>query len=62
MQFPFLFYSTTWVLEVMKAEQRRQGKGTVDKDAGARAGSLAMLFYSIGEWRPVRFLSDCSAD
>lgn len=53
-QFPFLFYSTTWVLEVMKEEQRRQGKGGVDKDAGARAGSLAMLFYSIGASSPAR--------
>ncbi|CDZ98468.1 Sucrose transporter and related proteins [Phaffia rhodozyma] len=40
--FPFLFYGTTWVAEVMANSQRHK-----TRDEQARAGSLAMLFYSI---------------
>jgi solute carrier family 45 protein 1/2/4 len=42
--FPYLFYSTTWVAEVMAIEI---GKDP-NVDDSTRAGSLAMLIYSIG--------------
>ncbi|EJU06217.1 MFS general substrate transporter [Dacryopinax primogenitus] len=41
--FPFLFYSTTWVGEVMAQEI----DADPDVDTATRAGELAMLFYSI---------------
>ncbi|KZT62932.1 MFS general substrate transporter [Calocera cornea HHB12733] len=41
--FPFLFYSTTWVGEVMAHEINADP----DVDTATRAGELAMLFYSI---------------
>lgn len=43
--FPYLFYSTTYVAEVMAIELGHQP----DRDAATRAGSLALLIYSFGE-------------
>lgn len=40
--FPFLFYSTTYVAEVMRTELGRKP----DVDIASRAGSLALLIYS----------------
>ncbi|KAK4685424.1 solute carrier family 45, member 1/2/4, partial [Tremellales sp. Uapishka_1] len=40
--FPYLFYSTTWVAEVMAQEIGR----SPDIDKATRAGSLALLIYS----------------
>ena len=42
--FPFLFYSTTYVAEVMTNELGREP----DIDKATRAGSLALLIYSFG--------------
>lgn len=42
--FPYLFYSTTWVAEVMATEQGTEP----DVDDATRAGSLALLIYSCG--------------
>jgi solute carrier family 45 protein 1/2/4 len=46
--FPYLFYSTTWVAEVMAQEIGREP----DIDKATRAGSLALLIYSFGECCP----------
>jgi hypothetical protein len=43
--FPYLFYSTTYVAEVMAIELGHQP----DRDAATRAGSLALLIYSFGK-------------
>lgn len=40
--FPYLFYSTTWVGEVMATEIGHEP----DTDEATRAGSLALLIYS----------------
>lgn len=42
--FPYLFYSTTWVGEVMATELGHEP----DTDEATRAGSLALLIYSCG--------------
>lgn len=42
--FPYLFYSTTYVKEVMANELGREP----DIDKATRAGSLALLIYSFG--------------
>jgi solute carrier family 45 protein 1/2/4 len=44
--FPYLFYSTTYVAEVMAHELGH----TPDIDKATRAGSLALLIYSFGQW------------
>ncbi|KAK7695940.1 hypothetical protein QCA50_000579 [Cerrena zonata] len=41
--FPFLFYSTTYIGQIMAYEQGRDP----DHDVATRTGELAMLFYSI---------------
>lgn len=41
--FPFLFYSTTYMQEVMSHEQQREA----NRDEATRAGSFAMLLYSM---------------
>ena len=43
--FPYLFYSTTYVAQVMADELGREP----DLDKATRAGSLALLIYSFGE-------------
>lgn len=43
--FPYLFYSTTWVGEVMATELGHEP----DTDEATRAGSLALLIYSCGK-------------
>ena len=43
--FPYLFYSTTWVAEVMATEIGRDP----NVDDATRAGSLALLIYSSGK-------------
>lgn len=43
--FPYLFYSTTYVAEVMAHELGHEP----DIDKATRAGSLALLIYSFGE-------------
>ena len=43
LRFPFLFFGTQWVTEVMRAAQH----GEVDKDEASQAGSFAMLIYSV---------------
>lgn len=43
--FPYLFYSTTYVAEVMANELGHEP----DTDKATRAGSLALLIYSFGE-------------
>jgi solute carrier family 45 protein 1/2/4 len=43
--FPYLFYSTTYVAEVMRNELGH----APDIDEATRAGSLALLIYSFGE-------------
>ena len=42
--FPYLFYSTTYVAEVMAHELGHEP----DRDEATRAGSLALLIYSFG--------------
>lgn len=42
--FPYLFYSTTYVAEVMAHELGHEP----DRDKATRAGSLALLIYSFG--------------
>lgn len=42
--FPYLFYSTTYVAEVMGNELGHEP----DTDRATRAGSLALLIYSFG--------------
>jgi len=42
--FPYLFYSTTYVAEVMRNELGH----APDIDEATRAGSLALLIYSFG--------------
>jgi solute carrier family 45 protein 1/2/4 len=42
--FPYLFYSTTYVAEVMANELGHEP----DIDKATRAGSLALLIYSFG--------------
>jgi hypothetical protein len=44
-RFPFLFYSTTYVGQIMAYEHNKEP----DKDVATRAGEFAMLIYSIGE-------------
>lgn len=51
--FPFLFYSTTYVAEVMGHELGREP----DIDKATRAGSLALLIYSFGEPAPYSRMS-----
>jgi hypothetical protein len=43
--FPYLFYSTTYVADVMAKELGHEP----DTDKATRAGSLALLIYSFGE-------------
>ena len=43
-RFPFLFYSTTYISQVMAYELGREP----DHDLASRTGSYAMLIYSIG--------------
>lgn len=43
--FPYLFYSTTYVAEVMAKELHHKP----DIDRATRAGSLALLIYSFGK-------------
>lgn len=45
--FPYLFYSTTYVAEVMAKEVHHKP----DIDRATRAGSLALLIYSFGARR-----------
>lgn len=45
--FPYLFYSTTYVAEVMAKEVHHKP----DIDRATRAGSLALLIYSFGACR-----------
>jgi len=62
--FPYLFYSTTWVAEVMATEI---GKDPNVDDA-TRAGVLALLIYSFGKFMyvpcreslPLTIVSSCS--
>jgi solute carrier family 45 protein 1/2/4 len=50
--FPYLFYSTTYVAEVMAHELGH----APDIDDATRAGSLALLIYSFGECKSPRLL------
>jgi hypothetical protein len=44
-RFPFLFYATTYVGQIMAFERGEEP----DRDVATRAGELAMLVYSIGK-------------
>ena len=52
--FPYLFYSTTWVAEVMATEIGRDP----NVDDATRAGSLALLIYSSGKLFSIVSVSD----
>ena len=54
--FPYLFYSTTYVAEVMRNELGH----APDIDEATRAGSLALLIYSFGTFHVILF--KCQAD
>jgi len=45
-RFPFLFYSTTYVGQIMAYEHNEEP----DKDIATRTGEFAMLIYSIGKY------------
>lgn len=45
--FPFLFYATTYVENVMSYQLGHEA----DRNEATRAGSLALLIYSFGEFR-----------
>ncbi len=52
--FPYLFYSTTYVAEVMANELGHEP----DIDKATRAGSFALLIYSTGELSRPRLFAD----
>src|SRR5262245_1997969 len=52
-RFPFLFYSTTYVGQIMAYEHNKEP----DKDIATRTGEFAMLIYSIGRCVPKPLVS-----